>query len=76
MWGPLQNLPLDVEGGIEWGLDWMGCMNPLRLALLAASPFCFAKMGGMAFFLIFAPANRVSDVVSVCLPARRYGYYR
>ena len=34
MWGPLQNLPLDVEGGIEWGLDWMGCMNPLRLALL------------------------------------------
>ena len=34
------------------------------------------KMGGMAFFLIFAPANRVSDVVSVCLPARRYGYYR
>ena len=23
-----------------------GGMNPLRLAALAASPFCFAKMGG------------------------------
>ena len=34
MWGPLQILPLDAQGGIEWGLDWMGCMNPLRLALL------------------------------------------
>ena len=23
-----------------------GCVNPLRLASLAASPFCFAKRGG------------------------------
>ena len=25
----------------------VGCMNPLRLAALDASPFCFAKRGGM-----------------------------
>ena len=53
-----------------------GVYEPPASRFACRVPLCFAKMGGMAFFLIFAPANRVSDVVSVCIPARRYGYYR
>ena len=34
---------MDRMGRIFWGV---GCMNPLRLASLDASPFCGAKGGG------------------------------
>ena len=35
----IPSLPLDVQGGIKGGLDDVA-VNPLRLAALAASPFC------------------------------------
>ena len=44
----IPSLPLDVQGGIKGGLDDVA-VNPLRLAALAASPFCFAKRGGRRF---------------------------
>ena len=34
----------ELKGVLSRGCD--GCMNPLRLAALDASPFCFAKRGG------------------------------
>ena len=40
----IPSLPLDVQGGIQGGLDDVA-VNPLRLAALAASPFCFRKKG-------------------------------
>ena len=33
-----------------------GCMNPLRLAALDASPFCSAKGGGLTFRPVRLPA--------------------
>ena len=41
-------LPLDVQGGIEGGLEWRVVRTPCEFRSAAlASPFCFAKGGGM-----------------------------
>ena len=39
------NIPIKHQEEIE-GVHMGGDMNPLRLATLDASPFCFAKRGG------------------------------
>ena len=44
-------------------------MNPLRLAILAASPFCFAKRGGL-FYLILQFRH---SVLAFC-SAKRGGF--
>ncbi len=41
-----------VEGWVGWRCE---CMNPLRLATLAASPFCCAKRGGSASSSLRSP---------------------
>ena len=49
----IPSLPLDVQGGIEGGLDG----DPPRFASLAASPFCFAKRGGPPLWMVVPPAE-------------------